>query len=744
MAKKMKKLFSMMLVLSMVMSIVANAAGEVICGDTEHLHDDTCKELLCPVEVGTMELKCTEEHEHTEECPAAAAHVHGSTCYGELNCGYIAEHSHDENCYAAELSDEPWYSADTYADTAEFTIDTVAELQEFAKLTQSGVNFKNKTVKLGANIDLAGTYWYQRDAEGNVVADYRITDFAGAFDGCGYIVSNINLRNDYDSGNVVGLCFFRSVTGSVKNLTLNGIDADCVGHASFYALANSFQHSDSDCAVKNVHVKNVDVYIDNDECTGSNYSQVAGMIRYFGKGTIAEDCTVSNLNATVTGNAAAGGFSVFVAQRSWFYDCDVSNITLNIGDVDYGCGGFAAYVQSSSYVQRVFDDCDASNVNITVGYLDTMVGGFLGTLGGMVNCDDCDVTGKITVLSDVDGAHAGGFTGNLGWQGDWSSDKIGHTFDNCTADVDITAVNSDVGGFVGLSAITDDLVLDQDEAFLAVFTNCTARGDVTTTNGAAGGFVGAGDRGHYVSCTAAGAARGNVAGGFWGEVFSMPAAPANGNTGKGEDCGIKIVNSTATAKYYGETEGSLVAVLDLMDDSTEYVTPYLAENNTVFEKVTVTYTDGVEDEEVFADQVYTHQAIGDETPAFDGTPTREGYTFTGWSPEVADTVSADAVYAAQWEEAASPSRPSRPVVVRPVVTPEEELDDSDVPMEETPVEEEEIVEEETPVEEEEIFDEDLPLADVPETGDMTALWAAASVVSAAGVLFLGKKNKDEE
>ena len=63
---------------------------------------------------------------------------------------------------------------------------------------------------------------------------------------------------------------------------------------------------------------------------------------------------------------------------------------------------------------------------------------------------------------------------------------------------------------------------------------------------------------------------------------------------------------------------------------------------------TVTYTDGVENEEVFADQVYTVKE-GDATPAFDGTPAREGYVFLGWEPEVAETVTGDATYVAMWE-----------------------------------------------------------------------------------------------
>ena len=65
---------------------------------------------------------------------------------------------------------------------------------------------------------------------------------------------------------------------------------------------------------------------------------------------------------------------------------------------------------------------------------------------------------------------------------------------------------------------------------------------------------------------------------------------------------------------------------------------------------TVTYTDGVDGEEVFKDQVTENLKSGDKTPAFNGTPTREGYQFTGWSPAVTDTVSGNATYTAQWKQ----------------------------------------------------------------------------------------------
>ena len=49
--------------------------------------------------------------------------------------------------------------------------------------------------------------------------------------------------------------------------------------------------------------------------------------------------------------------------------------------------------------------------------------------------------------------------------------------------------------------------------------------------------------------------------------------------------------------------------------------------------VKVTYTDGVDDEVVFDDQVYD-RIPGTATPAFNGTPTRKGFTFNGWQSSI--------------------------------------------------------------------------------------------------------------
>lgn len=78
---------------------------------------------------------------------------------------------------------------------------------------------------------------------------------------------------------------------------------------------------------------------------------------------------------------------------------------------------------------------------------------------------------------------------------------------------------------------------------------------------------------------------------------------------------------------------------------------------------TVAYTDGVDNEEVFKNQVYK-VAKDSATPAFDGNPTRSGYTFMGWSPAVTETVTADVTYTAQWKRIYRPT-PSTPTVEIP-------------------------------------------------------------------------------
>ena len=43
-----------------------------------------------------------------------------------------------------------------------------------------------------------------------------------------------------------------------------------------------------------------------------------------------------------------------------------------------------------------------------------------------------------------------------------------------------------------------------------------------------------------------------------------------------------------------------------------------------------------------------------------------------------------------------------------------------------------------------ILDGDVPLANVPKTGDVSAIWVILSMASAGGMIVLNKKREDEE
>ena len=80
---------------------------------------------------------------------------------------------------------------------------------------------------------------------------------------------------------------------------------------------------------------------------------------------------------------------------------------------------------------------------------------------------------------------------------------------------------------------------------------------------------------------------------------------------------------------------------------TENVT-YIAQWEEVDTTFTVKYNDNVKGK-AFKEQVYEDLKYNEETPDFNGTPKRSGYTFTGWKPVVADRVTKDVVYYAQWK-----------------------------------------------------------------------------------------------
>ena len=123
----------------------------------------------------------------------------------------------------------------------------------------------------------------------------------------------------------------------------------------------------------------------------------------------------------------------------------------------------------------------------------------------------------------------------------------------------------------------------------------------------------------------------------------------------GPDTKLKINGEFVNYKRYeGDMSDGSDGTMWVLTDLT--MTPE-AGGTAPSEKYTVTYTDGVDGEEIFKDQVYTVE-FGKATPAFNGTPARDGYTFAGWKPAVAATVTSNATYEATWKSDSATTTPS--------------------------------------------------------------------------------------
>lgn len=182
--------------------------------------------------------------------------------------------------------------------------------------------------------------------------------------------------------------------------------------------------------------------------------------------------------------------------------------------------------------------------------------------------------------------------------------------------------------------------------------------------------------GIYMNATSAAAAKGSALynnkaayGGddlfaFGDNTLSLPDAKSMSGDRKLTGDGKEI-----TGWYYdGYQENGWTTRWSEEKDGAAYYDKYDAETGTANYALkaahglmcTVTYTDGVENEEILADKVCVVEQDS-ATPAFDGNLTRSGYTFMGWSPAVTETVTADETYTAQWKRIYRPT-PSTPTV----------------------------------------------------------------------------------
>ena len=185
-----------------------------------------------------------------------------------------------------------------YYVNGELVLSTPAAFNAFAKMVNDGTNyFEGVTVKLGADIDLAGQEW---TPIGSAVKDHG---FMGNFDGNGYAIKNLAIKNialDADGYAYAGL--FGVTEGvdennqnTIKNLTIENVNIETEGHIVAAAVAYPYYTK-----LENILVKG-DVSI-----KGGDYT--SGVLAYTRRCVDAKNIAIeANAGSSVEGNMTIGG-----------------------------------------------------------------------------------------------------------------------------------------------------------------------------------------------------------------------------------------------------------------------------------------------------------------------------------------------------------------------------------------------------------------------------------------------------
>ena len=248
-----------------------------------------------------------------------------------------------------------------------YLISNANELVYFAKsVNVEGNNYAGKTVKLTANIDLAGKNWIP-------VGQTGATQFQGIFDGQNYTIKNMTVNNPSESPNVSSGFFgwIEDHGQGIKVLNVKFDNASVTGSHYVGVVSGYVYGTIKDCAVENSTVVGINM---NDDANGD---KVGGIVGYVGEDAFIDNNKV--VNCSITGNRDIGGIVGAVATGvDSFSSNSVTNTTLtyatiksyaSAGEIVSGRTGFAP--DSSNTATNVTVRLSA-NVSTTTELVDAM------------------------------------------------------------------------------------------------------------------------------------------------------------------------------------------------------------------------------------------------------------------------------------------------------------------------------------------------------------------------------------
>lgn len=396
-----------------------------------------------------------------------------------------------------------------YFSTAPYTIYTAENFCDFVVRVANGDTFFNKTVLLGADIDLTGEK-YQ-----NIWLTAKSgSAFRGEFDGAHHKITGLN-----DTAPGAGGLFRTLGEGAViRDLTLSGVSVEGTNNGlGIGALAGRVTGY---TRISGVRVESGSV---------SGYDRVGGIVGGVENGTLIVSECVNHADVTAGGASSGGILGASVSYQSQkIYLCE------NYGEVKApsgsATGGIAGYLASDSADQaHTFHHCKNAG----------KVSGGNGPTGGIIGHLDTDSRShqiySNTNQGDISGGSTGGIVGLSEGGGSFIKNKnTGNIRGN------------DTGGILGYNE--DDPI---------TFDGSSNSGNITGAS-STGGIMGFG--GHYTvdqSYTAIGCSNSGAVTGVshTGGLFGYVATDANHNFSNNTNSGEVVSTGGSAGGIVGYTEG---------------------------------------------------------------------------------------------------------------------------------------------------------------------------------------------
>ena len=292
--------------------------------------------IVNPCQTSEKEFAAGIQISGSQICEGVTFNISGNTMQSNkfMNLLYVYDDSEQikiESCTingATFISETEAKTIGTIAEATEITLMTAEDLVSFANAVNGGKqSFAGKTVKLGANIDLAGIDW-------EPIGQTGATTFNGVFDGQNYTIFNLSVDSENETGANYASGLFGWVEshtanhGHIKNVKIE--NATIKGHHCCGALVGYITQGTA--LVENCHVTNANV-----SCTYANKDasgDKAGAL--IGNATVATP--VKNCTATESTISAArdAGQLIGAGKEANVTECTATNVTVKNNNTGTG------------------------------------------------------------------------------------------------------------------------------------------------------------------------------------------------------------------------------------------------------------------------------------------------------------------------------------------------------------------------------------------------------------------------